>query len=396
MQRTVEKVFFALIRFCFGTQIDEETKNLITPEILPQLLALSKRHDLAHLVADALDKNGLLPQASQAKKSFAYEKNMAVYRHEQMQYEFEQVCTALENAKIPFIPLKGAVLKNYYPQAWMRTSCDIDILVKPEDHEKTLLFLKDTFGYEIPDEKNSHEQSLRGEASHIELHYCLGDNGEIEKAFSSLWEDAELMPEKCYWYTMSAPHFYLYHIYHMVHHFEDGGGCGVRTFIDLWLMNKNSCFTQGLDQTKKWLTEYNLLTFSQVATAFSKVVMEDEEKTDLLSRFCEYILSGGVYGTLANRVLTQQSKKGGRVSYFLRRLIIPYKEMVFKYPSLKKFPILLPFYQVMRWVKLIFSKKSRQRAKNEFSTSKQVDKDKQQAQQQFLRELGLSVKEKIK
>ena len=392
MQRTVEKVFFASIRFCFGIEFPQEIKNLITPEILSPLFELSKRHDLAHMVCEALDKNGLLPKDSEMKKRFAYEKSMAIYRHEQMAYELDEVCNALEKEKIPFLPLKGAVLKQYYPQPWMRTSCDIDILVKPEDHERALLFLKDAFGYEIPDGKNSHEQSLHGETSHIELHYCLGDNGEIEKAFSSLWDKAQTVEGKNYWYESSAPHFYLYHIFHMVHHFEDGGGCGVRPFIDLWLMHKNAYFTQDLDQTEKWLAEYNLLTFAKVATAFSKVIMEDEEKDELLSKLCHYILSGGVYGTLSNLVLTQQSKKGGRFSYFLRRIFMPYKDLAFKYPLLKKCPVLFPFYQVVRWVKLIFSKKSRRRAKNEFASSKRVDKETQEKQQDFLRELGLIVK----
>ena len=62
MQRVVEKIFFALIRFEInGTDIDNDIKNSITPEVLPALFHLSKKHDLAHLIGDALDKNSLLP-----------------------------------------------------------------------------------------------------------------------------------------------------------------------------------------------------------------------------------------------------------------------------------------------------------------------------------------------
>ena len=108
MQRTVEKVFFALIRFEInGDELCDEMKNLITPEMLPALFKLSKRHDLAHLIGDALDKNGLLPEGTEAKKRFLQERNMAVYRYEQIQYEIEQICDVLEKARIPFIPLKG-------------------------------------------------------------------------------------------------------------------------------------------------------------------------------------------------------------------------------------------------------------------------------------------------
>ena len=68
MQRTVEKVFFALLRFEInGDELCDEMKNLITPETLPALFKLSKRHDLAHLIGDALDKNGLLPDGTEAQ-----------------------------------------------------------------------------------------------------------------------------------------------------------------------------------------------------------------------------------------------------------------------------------------------------------------------------------------
>ncbi len=138
MQQAVEKVFFALIRFEInGDELCDEIKNLITPDILPALFKLSKRHDLAHLVGDALDKNGLLPDGTEAKKRFLQERNMAVYRYEQIQYEYEQICEVLEKAKIPFIPLKGSVIRQYYPEPWMRTSCDIDILVKENILEET-------------------------------------------------------------------------------------------------------------------------------------------------------------------------------------------------------------------------------------------------------------------
>lgn len=59
-----------------------------------------------------------------------------VYCYKRMNYEYEQVCDALEKAEIPFIPLKGVVIREYYPEPWMRTSCDIDILVREKNLKK--------------------------------------------------------------------------------------------------------------------------------------------------------------------------------------------------------------------------------------------------------------------
>ena len=144
MQRMVEKAFFALI--CFeinGGELCEEIKNLITPDVLPLLFKFSKRYDVAHLVGDALDRNGLLPDGAEVKKRFLQERNLAVYRYEQIQYELEQICETLNEANIPFIPLKGSVIRSLYPEPWMRTSCDIDIFVdESADLEQALSIIE--------------------------------------------------------------------------------------------------------------------------------------------------------------------------------------------------------------------------------------------------------------
>ena len=52
----------------------------------------------------------------------------AVFRYEQ-QYEFQRICAVLEQAEVSYIPLKGLLLRNCYPEGWMRTSGDLDLLV---------------------------------------------------------------------------------------------------------------------------------------------------------------------------------------------------------------------------------------------------------------------------
>ena len=86
MQQSVEKVFFALIRYEFSSELSQEIKNLISKELLKPLFNLSKCHDLAHLVGDALVQNGLISGDSEEEKLFLHERNLAILRHEQMQY----------------------------------------------------------------------------------------------------------------------------------------------------------------------------------------------------------------------------------------------------------------------------------------------------------------------
>ena len=124
--QNLQKVFFSLLAFEFGKELSTDVKNLITQDMLKPLYAISKKHDLAHLLCDALDKNGFLLDGTEACKYFLQERNIAIYRYEQLEYEYEQICNVFEQNKIEFIPLKGCVIRKFYPEPWMRTSCDIE------------------------------------------------------------------------------------------------------------------------------------------------------------------------------------------------------------------------------------------------------------------------------
>lgn len=389
MQRTVEKVFFALIRFEInGNELCEEIKNQITPEMLPALFKLSKRHDLAHLIGDALDKNGLLLDGTEAKNRFLQERNMAIYRYEQIQYELECICETLEKAQIPFIPLKGSVIRQYYPEPWMRTSCDIDILVKENILENAAQILCNKLDYVSENQRSVNELSLHAPSGvHLELHYDLTDGDKYGRdILSNIWEYTKPIEINEYQMQLTDSAFYFYHIAHMVKHFENGG-CGVRPFLDLWLLNHRIDFSR--TDREKLLRQGDFLTFANASESLSVVWLENTEIDALGEQLEEYVLTGGVYGTLQNRVSMQQAKKGGKFKYILSRIFISNKELKIKYPKLERYPWLAPFYHVKRWLKPLTDKDSGKRSFNELSKTSMVEGKEKQAQENLLRDLGL-------
>ena len=139
-------------------------------ELLAKLYTLSKSHDLAHLVGDALTKNNIIGDG-EIKAKFQNQMMLAVYRYEKINYELGRLREAMNEAKIPFIPLKGSVIRQYYPKPWMRTSCDIDILVHESDLERAVAILVDKLAYKR-ESKGSHDISLFSDYGvHLELHY---------------------------------------------------------------------------------------------------------------------------------------------------------------------------------------------------------------------------------
>ena len=84
---------------------------------------------------------------------------LVVYRYEKINYELNRLCETLNEVKIPFIPLKGSVIRQYYPEPWMRTSCDIDVLVHEEAVDQTAQIIVEKLGYTY-EKKQYHDISL--------------------------------------------------------------------------------------------------------------------------------------------------------------------------------------------------------------------------------------------
>lgn len=364
----VRKILFGLLRFeICGTPITEEVKNAVNKESLTMLYKLSKMHDIAHLIADALHKNGLHTVDKEAYDLFNRQHQLAVYRHEQIDYEYKRICGTLEQANIPFMPLKGSIIKEYYPEPWMRTSSDIDILVHPEHLGKAESVLKKELHYERTGEY-THDISLSSEGGvHIEVHYTLIEERYYKlsaRVLSGVWNFATPIKDCSSWYAMTNEMFYFYHIAHMAKHFGHGGGCGIRSIIDVYLLRKKWSFDE--EKLAELMQKGNLTTFVATAEKLADCWFENAPYDELTKDTEDYLLRGGVYGTFENHVTAQADKKGKR-GYVFSRIFEPYGVMVSKYPKLIKHKWLYPFYQVKRWCKYIFKKSTREHAKKEMT-----------------------------
>ena len=238
MKPTIEILFSLIRNAVFETVIDEETREAVF-NCADKLYKFSKHHDISHLVSYAIEKNRIPLEQTELTKKLKKRHPIAAVRYEATNQIFCQVCDAFESEHIQFVPLKGSVIRDYYPEPWMRTSCDIDILVHEEDLERASMLLGNVYGYK-KDESGTHDVSLFSQnGTHIELHYKLSEiyyESSAEKLIDRVWEYACPKEGKAYYCVLSDEFFYLYHIYHMAKHFESGG-CGIRPFLDLWILD---------------------------------------------------------------------------------------------------------------------------------------------------------------
>lgn len=384
----VKSIMFSLIRseIC-GVALEESIKTELSAEVAKELFTLSNKHDVAHIVASALFKNELLGEEA---ISAAFEKvfMMAFYRDVQREYSLKEISSILENSNILHILLKGAMLRKYYPQTWMRTSCDVDVLVKNEDVDCAINALCEA-GYIRVEDASTHDYNLISPNKiHIELHHTLSQDGEFAKAdaiLNNIWKNAFPTENRKYLYQLPAEHFILYHLVHMGRHLLHGG-CGVRPFIDLWLLEEKMSYDD--NKLKEILSSTGLVSLYDTASALSKVWLENQKHTEQTRLLEEYVLSGGVYGTTQNSVKVQAAKGVSKTKSFLNVMFLSRKNLEVLYPKLKKYPILFPLYQFKRWFG-IFNKKKRDKVKQLAKARNTVEQTSVNATKSMLEHLGL-------
>ncbi len=352
-------------------------------ETLTALLELSRRHDVAHLVGHAFT----VDRTAEAD-AFAEDVYRAMYRYGQNEYELSRIMRVLELAEIPHMPLKGAVLRGLYPKPWMRTSCDIDVLVHPADADRAVACLVES-GHYTAGTTRSHDISLHSRAgNHIEIHYGLLEDGLVRRAsdvLNTVWDTAILRPGSRYCYDMSDELFYFYHIAHMAKHIENGG-CGLRPFIDLWILDG----MKDADRTRRddLLRAGELYTFAEAARRLSRVWFAEQAPDEITLHLWEFVLRGGVYGNTENRVAVQQQQKGGRAGYLKDRIFLPYDEIKFYYPRIQKHRWMTPFAEVHRWWRHLFDRRTRRTVRALTDPSSSVNAEAADTRI-FLQQIGL-------
>lgn len=231
MEKTVQNLLQCLRNVICGEDVPLIAMSETEQEKFYQM---SLAQDMAHLISAAVGNGENHIISEKYRKKFRQQENLAIYRYTCQELALEEIRTVFEQQKIFFLPLKGAVIRDFYPEAWMRTSSDIDILIRDEDYEKAKKFLTEECGflYESKDKKNAN--FYRDEHVHLELHLNLIKDGQaVEFSPEYIWTHVERTGYEC---RMSDADFYAFHLEHMKQHFTTGG-CGIRFFLDLWILN---------------------------------------------------------------------------------------------------------------------------------------------------------------
>ncbi|MBE6684100.1 MAG: hypothetical protein E7592_00415 [Ruminococcaceae bacterium] len=346
--RIFDLMMSCLSSILFDERAAERLDESYTKEELVAVYKLSKQHDVSHLVGIALSKAGLLVNTPELAARFEKEQYMAVSRYENFKYETDRIQGTFDKEKIPYVLLKGATIRDLYPQAWMRTSCDVDILVKEEDVDRAVSSLTKDLGYTTEGKKNFHDIDLfSGGGVHLELHFSIKEQVDsLDAVLDRVWDNLKKADDTSEMLVMSGE-FLMYHIIaHTAYHFM-GGGCGVRSLVDLYLLKNKLEYNE--EQLRELCRESGIEKFYLSLCKLCECWFEGSEHIVLTDEMQKFILQGGAYGTKEAHIAARQESRGGKRGYAMSRIFAPYDVLKQRYPKMRG-RAMTPIYQVRRWV----------------------------------------------
>lgn len=378
-----------LVRLCRGVLLggtDEPLPRDIDAELLTQTVKLSRTHDLAHLIAAPLISSSAVKSDGALGNLLSSAEELAFYRHKRMQTACRQICDVLTAARIEHIPLKGAVLKEYYPEPWHRQSGDVDVLVRESDLDSAIEALR-SVGYTTDGKHDYHDVSLFSPAGvNLELHFNLKENNpKTDKTLDEAWNYARRTSNGDFTMRLSDEFFVLHLVSHAAHHFVNGG-CGLKPFFDLYFFGKQADINE--KELRSLLRSASLEKFYDSATALTRVIVGDAEHTPLTEAMLAHVVTNEICGGVNKSYAVAQSQSG-RGKYLLSRIFMPYSLLKIRYPILVSHPYLLPIYEVVRWVQLATNRSDRARVKNELDSTAAMTEQNMNAVLDFLSSVGL-------
>jgi len=382
------QALFALLRqVVCGEELDMSVKDQISPDVMSALFRLATPHDLVHIVGQGLKKLEYDPENPTFQNCYL-KTRQAIFRYARIAHDYEQICAVLEKAQLRYLPLKGSVLRDWYPEPWMRTSSDIDILVAESDLYRAAETLVQQLHF-TQGAKGHHDISMVSpNKTHLELHFTVDNmdhSNQEQEVLLQVWKEATPMDGAQYGCKLSDEMFYFYHITHMAKHLQDAE-CGIRPFLDLWILNHRVPHNRGAREAL--LEKGGMLQFAQAAQSLSEVWFSNAAPSPLTQRLEAFVLQHGTDASKANYVALKQRKQGGRLRFLLNRIFPPFQTMSYYYPVLQKKPWLLPVCMVRRWCRLLFTSDAK-RTVQTVKTNATLSAQEVSAAAELMQQLGL-------
>lgn len=355
-----------------------------------KIYQIAAKHMISSIVVTALLNSGIfntLPMPKDLSERWKAQQDQTIRQTMLMDYERSKILSFMESEGIRYMPLKGIILKELYPQFGMRQMSDNDIFFDKTRKDDLIKYM-DKLNYQCWDFPTNHHLIFKKPPFYnFEMHTSL-----MNEKHDRRWEPYNrevpnhLIKDdnnKC-GYHFSDEDFYLYMIIHSYKHYSSYG-TGLRILADWYVFLSRNEKSMDWNYTKGELKKYNLIDYEENGRSLSKkifgangVVLGGEEP--VLStgeaEMLRYIYGSGVYGVLENKYRNELKNVSiedsnhqtivVKLKYYWKRVVPPVSWYEENQPFLYRNRIFIPFYVVGRLFHAVLFKKSS--IKNEMNT----------------------------
>ena len=321
---------------------------------LREIYRLSAIHMMTAAVACALERVMPLPYAfDQAKKK-------AIRKLTLFELERSMIVQEFEKAGIWYMPLKGILLKDDYPEPFMREMTDNDILVD-NTRMNDIRSIMERLGYSCEFfEQWHHDVYSKPPTLEFEMHHSLFGNNTMplfEEYYADVSDKLHKNGCEC---SFSDEDFYLYVLCHTYKHYIHGG-TGLRSLLDVYVfLRSHPDLDRGYlsaELLKLKITDFEEKLRSLSKKVFTGGVLNEQDKKDL-----EYLIMSGYKGTYENQEYHRWEKnldgddsKESKRRFLKSRIFVSDDYLEKHYPFVARHKALYPLLLVWRPIKGVFT-----------------------------------------
>ena len=384
--RTSEQLLYLMACALQGVSAREE---ILADADLKQLLIMARKHSVASMVCMALEKIAIFANADEAAKKQWFEaKNKAIRKNMLLDAERKAILHELEIQGIWYMPLKGSILKDWYPKPGMREMADNDILFDPSGREQVREIFQNRGYKTVSFGKLNDDEYEKPPIYNFEMHVSLfpGTYKELAEQYENVKERLLPVDGTAYQFAFTPEDFYVFVLAHAHKHYSHSG-TGVRTLADIYVMDRHLGDIMDRDEVEQKLTQLGIAEYEQHSRVLAEKLFSavrplaeielTEDEKEMLLYYCDATTYGTVGNSVNNRLHELQENSEDitlwtKLKYCGVRLFPGREFCKLYYPFVYRHPWTLPFF----WVWRIMDKgiTHRRKVKQELKALKAVSK----------------------
>lgn len=384
---TNEGYFLHLLKCGLKSEKPEEPPVGIDFEAIFKLAKKQDVENIVFLSIDQLENN--IDSNLYSIWQEAYYKRMKYSAFQDM--ALEELIEVFTKAGIDCMPLKGSVIKNYYPSPDLRCMGDIDFLVR-EQNRQVVRDIMHSLGYidDILDD-GQVDGFKREKLVYVEIHYDFSDvNHAYHNLFTIDWD--RLVPTDTeHLFKQSFEDLYFFNVGHYAKNMHNRG-MGIRAIVDgyvLWNRLNEKQKQDLFDRFNK--TELN--EFHNKLLQIADIWFTDRTDDNSTGLLQEYLLSKPTFSSKKDEITmyaVYDEADDSNFKYVMRKIFPSANELYERFHIKYRCFLFLPFLWVYRVLLQLFGNKEKwDKAKEQMDNFKIIDNNDIDYERKIRQEFGL-------